>query len=299
MEKVVIILGPTAVGKSDIGIELAKKFNGEIISADSVQIYRGLDIGSAKITKEEMQGVLHHCIDILPPQSEFTVYDYVTLTKQKISEISAKGKLPFIVGGTGLYVRALLGGYDFGGTGKQTEFREKLEKEAEENLGKLYSELQQKDPERAGKIKSTDKKRIIRALEIAKYGSEPRSEEVELDALVINLTMDREKLYERINYRAEVMFKNGLIREVKRLLSEGVTKDSQSMRAIGYKEVISFLDGEFDENRVIELTKQHSRNYAKRQMTFFRSLKDAVVIEADEKMEAIAKAEKLIKEWLK
>ena len=299
MEKVVIILGPTAVGKSDIGIELARIFNGEIISADSVQIYKGLDIGSAKITKEEMNGIPHHCIDILPPQSEFTVYDFVQLTKEKISEITAKGKLPFIVGGTGLYVRALLGGYDFGGTGKQTEFRKRLEEIAEINLEELYKELQEKDPIRAEKIKPTDKKRIIRGLEIVEFGSMPRSEDAKLDALVINLTMDREKLYNRINQRTEIMFKKGLIDEVKHLLSEGVAKESQSMRAIGYKEVVSFLEGEYDKNKAIELVQQHSRNYAKRQMTFFRSLKDCVIINAEDKKYAVEEGERKIKEWLK
>lgn len=299
MKKVVIILGPTAVGKTDIGISIAKKFNGEIISADSVQIYKGLDIGSAKITKEEMDGVPHHCIDILPPQCEFSVYEFVTLTKQKIDEILAKGKLPFIVGGTGLYVRALLGGYDFGGTGKQADFRNKLEKEADKDLSILYEELKKKDPERAEKIKPTDRKRIIRGLEIAEFGNSPQSENVELDPLVINLSMDREKLYERINLRAEIMVKNGLVEEVRGLLRQGVTKESQSMKAIGYKEVIDFLNGEYDEKRMLELIQQHSRNYAKRQMTFFRSVKEARVVDASNKNVAVQEISKDIKGWLK
>ena len=298
MEKVVIILGPTAVGKSDIGIELAKIFNGEIISADSVQIYKGLDIGSAKITKEEMNGIPHHCIDILPPQSEFTVYDFVQLTKEKISEITAKGKLPFIVGGTGLYVRALLGGYDFGGTGKQTEFRKRLEEIAEINLEELYKELQEKDPIRAEKIKPTDKKRIIRGLEIVEFGSMPRSEDAKLDALVINLTMDREKLYNRINQRTEIMFKKGLIDEVKHLLSEGVGKESQSMRAIGYKEVLFYLDGENDLEKAKELIKQHSRNYAKRQLTFLRGMKDVHFVQVENKEQTKKEISSLIQNWI-
>lgn len=299
MKKVVIILGPTAVGKTDIGINLAKKFNGEIISADSVQIYKGLDIGSAKITKEEMDGVPHHCIDMLPPQSEFSVYDFVTLTKQKIDEIIAKGKLPFIVGGTGLYVRALLGGYDFGGTGRQEDFRSKLEKEADRDLSALYEDLKRKDPERAEKIKPTDRKRIIRGLEIAEFGNAPQTENVEIDPLVINLSMDREKLYERINLRAEIMVKNGLAYEVRELLRQGVTKESQSMKAIGYKEVIDFLNGEYDEKRMLELIQQHSRNYAKRQMTFFRSVKEAKIVDASDKEGAIEDISNDIKGWLK
>ncbi len=299
MKKVVIILGPTAVGKTDIGISLAKKFNGEIISADSVQIYKGLDIGSAKITKEEMDGVPHHCIDMLPPQSEFSVYEFVTLTKQKIDEIIAKGKLPFIVGGTGLYIRALLGGYDFGGTGKQADFRSKLEEEADKDLSALYEELKRKDPARAEKIKSTDRKRIIRGLEIAEFGSAPQTENVEINPLVINLSMDREKLYERINLRAELMVKNGLVNEVRELLRQGVTKESQSMKAIGYKEVIDFLNGEYDEKRMLELIQQHSRNYAKRQMTFFRSVKEAKIVDASDKEKTIEEISNDIKGWLK
>ena len=141
MKKIVIVLGPTAVGKSDIGIELAKNLNGEIISADSVQVFKGFDIGSAKITKEEMEGIPHHCIDVVTPNEYFSVFDFVELTKKKIEEISSRGKLPIIVGGTGLYIRALLGGYNFGGAGKQTEFREKLEKM---DLVELYAMLQAK-----------------------------------------------------------------------------------------------------------------------------------------------------------
>lgn len=299
MKKVVIILGPTAVGKTDIGIKLAKKFNGEIISADSVQIYRGLDIGSAKITKDEMDGVIHHCIDILPPQSEFTVYDFITLTKQKIDEILNKGKLPFIVGGTGLYVRALLGGYDFGGTGKQSDFRKRLELVADENLAKLYEELREKDPVRAEKIKPTDRKRIIRGLEIVEFGSVPQNEATDIDPLVINLSMEREKLYDRINMRAKIMLENGLVDEVRGLLNQGVTQDSQSMKAIGYKEVISFLNGDYDEQKMLELIQQHSRNYAKRQMTFFRSIKEAKIVNVENKDRAIDEISNMIKEWNK
>ena len=299
MKKIVIILGPTAVGKSDIGIELAKEFNGEIVSADSVQIYKGLDIGSAKISHAEMENVPHHCIDILPPQSDFSVYDFVNLTRQKIDEIINRGRLPFLVGGTGLYIRALLGGYDFGGTGRQVEFRQQLEKVAEKDLSELYNELKKKDPQRAEKIKPNDKKRIIRGLEIAEFGETPKNSENQYDALIFSLTMDREKLYERINERAEKMFEKGLVEEVKNLLNMGVTQNSQSMKAIGYKEVIAYLNGEYNQEKMIELVKQHSRNYAKRQMTFFRSLKEAKMISVEDREKAIREGERYIEEWLK
>lgn len=298
MEKFVIILGPTAVGKSDVGIQLAKKFNGEIISADSVQIYQGLDIGSAKILSNEMNGIVHHCIDILPPQSEFSVYEFVELTKQKISEISQKGKLPFVVGGTGLYIKALLEGYDFGGVGKQNEFRKNLQEKAKQNLQALYNELVLKNCEMAGKIKPTDEKRIIRALEIIEFGSLPQKEKLDYEALVINLQMDRNELYERINKRTDIMFENGLIEEVERLLKLGCSEDSQSMRAIGYKEVISYLKGDYDLKTTIELVKQHSRNYAKRQMTFFRSLQNTYNVDVEPKKLCLEKIENIIKEWL-
>ena len=295
MKKVVIVLGPTAVGKSDIAVNLAKKFDGEIISADSVQIFKGFDIGSAKVTEEEKCGIIHYCIDIKEPNEEFSVFDFVELTTKKIDQILKKGKLPIICGGTGLYVRALLNGYNFGGAAKQAEFREKLEKE---DLDKLYQKLKEKDAKRAQEIKPNDKKRIIRALEILEFGQEVKTSKTDIDAFVINLFMDRAKLYERINKRVDIMFKKGLLREVKTLLEKGVKKDSQPMKAIGYKEVISYLDGEIDEKTMLELIKQHSRNYAKRQMTFFRSIKDAFVVDAENKDECLFKIGEKIKEWL-
>lgn len=298
MKKILIILGPTAVGKSEFGVFLAKKFNGEIISADSVQIYKGLDIGSAKVTNEEMEGIKHHCIDILSPDSDFSVFDFVKLTREKIDEIIERGKLPIIVGGTGLYVKALLEGYDFGGQGKDEEYRKRLEKEWEKDSDGLYETLKLKQPDLALKIKPNDKKRIIRALEISEFGSLPTSSKSEFDALVVTLNMDRQKLYDRINERVDKMIGLGLVEEVKKLIALGLTKENQSMKAIGYKEVISFLSGEIDEQRMVELIKQHSRNYAKRQMTFFRSLQDSFVVDVEDKKQAVIELEKRIKGWL-
>lgn len=298
MKKILIILGPTAVGKSEFGVFLAKKFNGEIISADSVQIYKGLDIGSAKVTNEEMEGVKHHCIDIIAPESEFSVFDFVKLTREKIDEIIERGKLPIIVGGTGLYVKALLEGYDFGGQGKDEEYRKRLEKEWEKDSDGLYETLKLKQPDLALKIKPNDKKRIIRALEISEFGSLPTSSRSEFDALVVTLNMDRQKLYDRINERVDKMIGLGLVEEVKKLIALGLKKENQSMKAIGYKEVISFLSGEIDQQRMVELIKQHSRNYAKRQMTFFRSLQDSFVVDVEDKKQAVIELEKRIKGWL-
>ena len=298
MKKILIILGPTAVGKSEFGVFLAKKFNGEIISADSVQIYKGLDVGSAKVTNEEKEGVRHHCIDIIAPESEFSVFDFVKLTREKIDEIIERGKLPIIVGGTGLYVKALLEGYDFGEQGKDEEYRKKLEKEWEKDSDGLYETLKLKQPDLALKIKPNDKKRIIRALEISEFGSLPTSSKSEFDALVVTLNMDRQKLYDRINERVDKMIGLGLVEEVKKLIALGLTKENQSMKAIGYKEVISFLSGEIDQQRMVELIKQHSRNYAKRQMTFFRSLQDSFVVYVEDKKQAVIELEKRIKGWL-
>lgn len=276
MKKIVIVLGPTAVGKSDIGVKLAERFNGEIISADSVQIYRGLDIGSAKITDKEMNGVPHHGINILPPTSEFSVFDFVEYTRDRIDEILNRGRLPIIVGGTGLYIRALLGGYTFGNTQKNEGYRAELESK---NVDELYSMLLKVNPDI--EIDKHNKKRLIRKLEIAKFGDEPKSKISDYNAFIINLSMDRKKLYERINSRVDIMLNSGLLNEVKDLINRGVKKDSQSMRAIGYKEVISYLEGEYDYNRMVELIKQHSRNYAKRQMTFFRSMTETRIYEIE------------------
>ena len=297
MQKILIILGPTAVGKSDVSIHLAKKFNGEIISADSVQVYKGLDIGSAKITKEEMNGIVHHCIDIKDPNDDFSVFDFVELTKKKIAEIANRGKFPIIVGGTGLYVRALLGGYTFGGAGKQKDFRDELEKKS---VDELYEILLLKDEKRAKELSLNDKKRIIRALEIIEFGNNPQSTKCEYDAIVINLCMERQKLYERINRRVDIMLEAGLVDEVKKLLENGVKKDCLGLQAIGYKQVVSFLAGEIDYKAMAEDIKQKTRNYAKRQMTFFRSVKEALLVSMDDKdkEKAVLELEKIIKERL-
>ena len=299
-KKVVFILGPTAVGKTFFSVKLAKKMNGEIISADSVQIYKGLDIGSAKVKPEEMQGVVHYAIDILEPWQEFSVYEFVEYTKQKIDEIISKGKLPIVVGGTGLYVKALTLGYNFGGTKKDSKLREQLENLAKEKGNEfLFSMLARRDKEMAEKTDKNNTVRLVRALEIALSDGEKQTGEVEIEPLIFALVKDRAVLYDAINKRVDMMLENGLIDEVKKLKESGLSVNNQSMRAIGYKEVLSYLDGEIDYDRMVEILKQHSRNYAKRQLTFLHGMKNVVYVDTAD----IEKAEKEIfekvEDWLK
>lgn len=299
MTKVVFILGPTGVGKTKMSISLAKKFDGEIISADSVQVFKGLNIGSAKITKNEMQGVKHYAIDILEPDEEFSVFDFVQYTKQKIEEISARGKLPIIVGGTGLYVKALTQGYDFGGTNPDKNLRKKLEKIAQEKGNDyLFELLKEKNPAMAEKTDSHNTVRLIRALEIALGGGEKSKNDVNFEFFLVTLTRNREKLYEIINDRVDKMLKDGLVEEVEQLKKRGLSEKNQSMRAIGYKEILAFLNGEYDRERMVELLKQHSRNFAKRQMTFLRGMNDVHYVDVENFEEAEKKLTKQIGDWL-
>lgn len=299
-KKVVFILGPTAVGKTFFSVKLAKKLNGEIISADSVQVYKGLDIGSAKVTKEEMQGVVHYAIDILEPWEEFSVYDFVEYTKHKIDEIASKNKLPIIVGGTGLYVKALTLGYNFGGVNKDANLRENLEKLAgEKGNDYLYQMLLEKDKDMAEKTDKNNTVRLVRALEIALSDGQKQTGNVDIDYLIFALVKDRAILYDAINKRVDTMLANGLIDEVKSLKQSGLTAQNQSMRAIGYKEVLSYLDGEIDYDRMVEILKQHSRNYAKRQLTFLRGMQNVNFVDTSD----VSSAEKTILSkvdaWLK
>ncbi len=279
MNKVLFILGPTGVGKSEVAIKLAQMFDGEIISADSVQVFRGLDIGSAKVSKKEQEMVKHHAIDILNPNERFSVFDYVKLTKQLIDEISLRGKLPIIVGGTALYVKALTEGYDFGGDGENSELRKNLEKLSEQELVEKLKELA---PEKVDEIDLKNKRRLIRAVQIAIEGKSVAKEKPNMQFLVLALTCPREQLYEKINLRVDKMMESGLVDEVKRLKRQGLTKADQSMNAIGYKEILSYLDGDINLDEAVNLIKQHTRNYAKRQMTFIRSLNCHQVLRSDE-----------------
>ena len=304
MDKAIFILGPTGCGKSRMAVNLAHKFNGEIISADSVQVYKGFDIGSAKVTEKEMQGVAHHCIDICEAGDYFTVSDFVELTKKHIHEICSRGKLPIVVGGTGLYINSLVSGYNFGGTSRNETFRAELEKEAKEKgLGSLWERLHALNPETADKIDKKNGRRLIRALEIATFGEEKTSEAVsEFEYKLFALTEERDGLYARINKRVDEMLEAGLIDEVNGLLQNGAKPDSQPMRAIGYKEVVSFLQGECEQQQMTELIKQHPRNYAKRQMTYLRGLEKTQNVEEVNVHDFAAgqkQMEEIIKEWIK
>ncbi len=274
MSKTICIVGPTASGKTAISIEIAKCFDGEIISGDSIQVYRELNIGSAKITKEEMDGIVHHLIDIKSCFDGFSAGEFSELTKQKIEEISKRGKTPIIVGGTGLFIKGLIEGYDYSSCPRNEEFRQDCKKIIDnQGLSSLYQELQALNLERAKQISENDQKRIIRALEIEKFSNAlPQKGSDINNFVVIGLTTSREKLYERINKRVDEMVENGLIDEVRALFEKGLSEDSQSMKGIGYKELFPYFRSESSLEECLNLIKQHSRNFAKRQMTWFRSM---------------------------
>ena len=278
-ENLLVLLGPTAIGKTDVSIDLAKRMNGEIISADSMQIYKYMDIGSAKVTKEEMQGIEHHLVDILNPDEDFTVANYKSRAEKLITEINNKGKLPIIAGGTGLYINSLVYDLNFTQVAPDEEFRSRLENIAEEKGNEfIYEKLAKIDKESSEKISPNDQKRVIRALEIfevtgktmSEYNKDFRKPIEDYNLVMIGLNMDRARLYERINLRVDIMMENGLVEEVKSILSMGYNKDLVSMQGIGYKEIIMYLENEITLERSIELIKQKSRNYAKRQLTWFR-----------------------------
>ncbi len=276
----IILTGPTAVGKTALSIHLAKKINGEIISADSMQVYKGMDIGSAKITKEEMDGVKHHLIDVLEPSEEFNIVKFQTLSKQAMEEIYAKGKIPIIAGGTGFYIQSVLYDIDFEENNSGKEYRTHLENLAKEEGGcdKLYEMLMNIDPNSAKAIHANNVKRVIRALEffketgtkISEHNEEQKQKESPYNFCYFVLNDERERLYANIDKRVDIMLDNGLIDEVKSLHLKGYTKDMVSMQGLGYKEILSYLDGEISLDRAIYLIKRDTRHFAKRQLTWFR-----------------------------
>ena len=277
-EKVVVLIGPTAVGKTSLSIELAKQFNGEIISGDSMQIYKGMDIATAKITKEEMNGIPHHLIDILEPDDSFSVAQFQELVRTKITEITERGHLPIIVGGTGLYIQSVLYDYQFQDTASDLEYRSNLELLAEkEGTEYIHSMLSQVDNESAANIHHHNVRRVIRALEVHHVTGKKMSElqkeqkgELLYDATIIGLTMDRDLLYDRINFRVDQMMEQGLLKEVEYFYNKGL-RNCQSIQAIGYKEMFQYMEGTKSLEESIEELKQNSRRYAKRQLTWFRN----------------------------
>jgi len=271
---ILLILGPTATGKSALAIELAKELNGEIISADSMQVYRGLDIGTAKPSKEERKSVPHHLIDVKDPDEPWTVSDFTSRANEIISRLHKEGELPIIVGGTGLYLNSFLEGYSFPITEANPALRARLEKE---EAPALWDRLNKVDPEAAKKISKNDKKRIIRALEVFEGTGKPISKlqkrspvAGKYNVIMIGLNTEREKLYQKINERVDKMIDAGLVDEVKTLLSKGYNRKLTSMQALGYKEMIDHLEGKMPLKETIDLMKQKTRNFARRQMTWFR-----------------------------
>ncbi|WP_315114806.1 tRNA (adenosine(37)-N6)-dimethylallyltransferase MiaA [uncultured Clostridium sp.] len=293
MRDLLVLTGPTAVGKTNISIQLAKKLNGEIISADSMQIYKYMDIGSAKITEDEMDGIKHHLIDVVEPKESFNASQFKGHAKVAIDNIYGKNKLPMLVGGTGLYINSVIYDYNFTEAITDEAYREYLQGLAEER-GKEYvhSLLKDIDPHSYSNIHYNNLKRVIRALEVYKITgksiSEYSKEEEEIEEKSLYnlhyfiLTMDREKLYSRIDERVDIMFNQGLIDEVEKLRNMGCTESMQSMQGIGYKEILYYLNGKISLDEAIYLIKKSSRNYAKRQLTWFRRAENAIWINKED-----------------
>ncbi|AWK52015.1 tRNA (adenosine(37)-N6)-dimethylallyltransferase MiaA [Clostridium beijerinckii] len=289
-QKLLVIGGPTAVGKTDLSIKLAKKLNGEIISADSMQIYKYMDIGSAKVTKDEMDGIKHYLINTITPDVLFSVADFKEYGDKALNEIVSKGKLPIISGGTGLYINSLTCNMTFTEAEKDENYRKYLESLALEK-GNIYIHemLKECDPISYEEIHPNNRKRVIRALEVFKLTNKPFSSynagedfySSNYDIYYYVLTMDREKLYERINKRVDIMMEKGLLDECIRLKEMGYTSDIQSMQGIGYKEILYHLEGKISLKEAINMIKQGSRNYAKRQLTWFRRDTRCVFLDKD------------------
>lgn len=291
--EVIAIVGPTASGKTALSIELAKKYNGEIINGDSMQVYRGLDIGTAKITVEEMEGVPHHLLSFKEPTEAFSVADYQKMVRSKIAEIRAQGKIPIIVGGSGLYVQAVL--YDFQFTEEQVdEVARKAYYDELEKLGPeaMHAKLKKLDPQTAESIHPNNTRRVIRALEMIELSGVSKASEAQnrgeiplYNHIILGLgqNMSREELYDRINHRVDVMMDKGLLEEVKGLWQQNI-RGVQSIQAIGYKELYDYLDGKCSLNVALDSLKQNSRRYAKRQLTYFRNKMDIYFISNGEQI---------------
>lgn len=286
MKKPMIVLsGPTAVGKTALSIELAKRVNGAIISADSMQVYKHMDIGSAKIMPEEMEGITHYLIDALEPSEEFNIVVFQKMAKQALEEIYANGKIPIIAGGTGFYIQALLYDIDFENQDCNEEYRMELENIAKEQGAEvLHARLQEIDPVSAEKIHANNVKRVIRALEFYHLTGKPISEHNESEHqkespynfAYFVLTDERENLYKRIDKRVDIMVEQGLLEEVQRLKEMGYHRDMVSMQGLGYKEILDYLDGKCSLDEAIYIIKRETRHFAKRQLTWFRREREVI-----------------------
>ena len=287
----VILTGPTAVGKTDLSIALAKRICGEIISADSMQVYRHMDIGSAKIRHKQMNGVPHHLIDILEPSQEFNVVSFQQLAKQAMDGIYERGHIPIVTGGTGFYIQALLYDIDFTDNDEDTELRKNLEEIARtQGSGVLYERLKQIDPESCEIIHANNIKRVIRAIEfyektgtkISAHNQAQRQNNSPYNSAYFVLNDDREKLYGRIEDRVDAMIEQGLVEEVRRLADMGCTSNMVSMQGLGYKEILEYLDGNITLEEAVYLIKRDTRHFAKRQLTWFRRERDTIMVNKPE-----------------
>lgn len=283
--KLVILTGPTAVGKTSLSIRLAKEIGGEIISADCMQVYKHMDIGTAKITREEMHGVPHHLIDCIEPTDDFNVVLFVKMALEAMDDIYSRGHIPIICGGTGFYIQALLYDISFEEMDADLSLREELENFAKYNGNDaLLEKLREIDPESANTIPANNVKRVIRAIEyfqqtgqkISDHNIEQRQKESPYDFCYFVLNDNRELLYRRINQRVDIMMNNGLLNEVQMLLETGIPRDAIALDGIGYKEILSYLDGNCTLDEAVDMVKQNSRRYAKRQLTWFRRERDVI-----------------------
>ncbi len=289
-EPLVILTGPTAVGKTALSVELAKQIGGEIISADSMQVYRGMDIGSAKVRPEEMRGIPHHLIDVADPKESFDVVRFQKYAKKYIGEIRERGRIPILAGGTGFYIQAVLYDIDFTEHGTDQEYRKSLEQTAREQGPEVLHEMLRKvDPDSADLIHENNVKRVIRALEyyhetgerISGHNAAQRQKTSPYNFACFVLNEDRQKLYEQIDLRVDQMMEAGLLDEVRALREKGCTRDMVSMQGLGYKELLDYLSGETSLPEAVEVIKRDTRHFAKRQLTWFRRERDVIWIDKE------------------
>lgn len=290
MRPILVIVGPTAVGKTGLAIRVAKQVDGEIISADSMQVYKGLDIGTAKPTEAERQGVPHHLLDVVAVDQEFSVADYQLMVEDILMDLAKRGKTPILTGGTGLYIRAVLEGFVFDSQGKDDDLRARLQEVAESqgNIA-LHRRLAVVDPDTAKRLHPNDRRRVIRALEIYHTTGQPLSQHLDAQkqlepryqAVKFGLARNRPRLYQRIDARVDQMIEAGLLDEVKNLLEQGLAEGATAMQALGYKELVGYLRGEYDLAEAIRLLKRDTRRYAKRQLTWFRRDEEIIWLDLD------------------
>ena len=290
--KLIILSGPTAAGKTGLSIQLAKKAGCEIISADSMQVYKGMDIGTAKIKPEEMEGIRHHLIDIISPFDPWSVSEFKNRAMEAADEIYARGNIPLVVGGTGFYIQALLYDVDFTPQDSSQIRQELTEFTKKEGPAALHERLMEADPVSAAAIHENNVKRTMRALEfylstgmrISEHNEKERARQSAFDSKYYVLTMERDKLYERIDARVDMMLEEGLLDEVKALRERGCTRDLVSMQGLGYKEMLSYLEGEISLDEAVRILKRDTRHFAKRQLTWFRRERDVIMINSAEEL---------------